>query len=297
MDKRSEEECLSTAIRELILDLESGRFTSRWIDGELRIETKEERNIRRQTLLQLKKKGIIEYMPDLVGVYRRVDGTLNVLEWQKADPAGIFKMKFPFHLENYVVILPKNEIIVAGDKDSGKTALLLNIARLNMDDYDITYFSSEMGELELRHRLQRFEDEGLVNMKNWKCEWVERDSNFADVIRPDGVNIIDFLEVYDEFYKVGGYINQIYRRLRNGVAIIALQKNMGAELGVGKGRSIEKARLYLTMGSGKLTIKSAKNWAQETVNPVGKEFKYKLIKGAKFVSLDKSFGEEQDGFF
>ncbi len=283
-------EGLSNAIKELVVDLEPGRFSGKWLESELEIRTAKEKDVKRQTLKRLQKAGVIEYYPDLVGVYRKIDGTLSTLDWRNADPKKILKLKFPFQLENYVEICPKNIVIAAGDKDAGKTALLLNIARLNMNKYKVVYFSSEMGELELRRRLIRFEQEGLAELDDWKCEFVERDHNFADVIHPNDINIIDFLEVYDDFFKVGAYINQIYRRLNNGVAIIALQKNTGAEYGVGKDRSKEKARLYVTMGGGKLQIKVAKNWANENVNPVGKEFKYSLIKGCKFMEKDS------DGF-
>lgn len=288
---------LANVIKDWIEDIESGRFSSRELDAELDIREFEEKNLRRQVLFQLKKAGIIECEPDRVGLYRKVNSATSKIKWQNADTKKIIKMRWPFGLEGYFIVCPKNTGVVAGDKDSGKTALLLNVAYLNQDEYDVAYFSSEMGELELRRRLQRFEDTGLIPMSDWKCDFIERDSNFADVIRPDSINIVDFMEVYEDFYKVGGYINQIYRRLKNGVAIIALQKNLGAEWGIGKDRTKEKARFYLTMGQGKLTIKSAKNWAKETVNPVGKEFKYKLVKGAKFVHLNKEFGEAENNFF
>ena len=42
-------------------------------------------------------------------------------------------------------------------------------------------------------------------------------------------------------------IKAIFDKLRTGIAIISLQKNEGAELGLGGGRGLEKARLYLTI--------------------------------------------------
>jgi len=96
------------------------------------------------------------------------------------------------------------------------------------------------------------------------------------------VNIIDFLEVYDDFYRIGGMIKEIFDNLDNGIAIIAIQKNKGNEYGLGGMRGLEKARLYLTMEPGKLKIAKAKNWATfENPNNLEKEFK--LIQGCKFI--------------
>lgn len=288
---------LSNAIKDWVEGAESGRFSSRELDMELDIKNYEERNLRRQVLFQLKKAGLIEYVPDRVGLYRKINSLVSEINWRNANGERIFKMRFPFGLERWVIILPKNIIIIAGEKDAGKTALCLNIAMLNMDAYDVVYFSSEMAELELMHRIQRFEDTKLIPKADWKCDFIERDSNFADVIRPDSINIVDFLEIYKDFYEVGGFINQIYRRLKGGVAVIVLHKNPGVDLPIGRGRGLEKARLAVSMGGGKLKILVGKNWAKESVNPVGKEFKYKLIKGAKFVHLNKEFSEAENNFF
>jgi len=47
-------------------------------------------------------------------------------------------------------------------------------------------------------------------------------------------------------------------------------------------RSIEKARLYLSISDGNLKIVKGKNWATEH-NPNGMEWKFKLLQGSKFI--------------
>ena len=93
-------------------------------------------------------------------------------------------------------IYPKNIIIVAGATNAGKTALLLNVVRMNMDRYEVIYFSSEMGEQELRLRLEKF---GQA-LNSWKFKPIERPTRFSDVIVPDAINIIDYLELTEDFY-------------------------------------------------------------------------------------------------
>ncbi len=150
---------------------------------------------------------------------------------------------------------------------------------MNMKKFKVNYFSSEMGPVELKERLSKFENP-LSDFK--KVKWLERSGNFADVIKPDEVNIIDFLEMTDNFYLIAQYIKEIFDKLSTGIAIIAIQKNPGQTLGLGGGRSIEKARLYLSMDAGRLRIEKGKNWANPTVNPNGLEINFKLVQGCRF---------------
>ena len=195
-------------------------------------------------------------------------------------------IKWPFEIEKKIKTLPKNINIVAGVSNSGKTAFLLNFIEMNMDNHDIYYFSSEMGNVELRDRLSKFERP----LKSWKFKAVERSSDFSDVIRKDAINIIDFLEIHDEFYKIGGRIKDIYDKLDKGIAVIAIQKNPGSLYGLGGARGLEKARLYLTIDNHKLKIEKGKNWVTSE-NPSGLTLKFKLIRGCQFV-LEQDWRKE-----
>jgi hypothetical protein len=188
--------------------------------------------------------------------------------------------------------MPKNIIVVAGESNAGKTAMLLNIAAKNMIDHEVFYFSSEMGGAELKERLSNFTES--VPFELWKkCTFIERANDFDVAIRPNAVNIIDFLEIHDEFYKIGGFIKKIFDKLDKGIAIIAIQKNKGRDDGLGGARSIEKARLYLSMAPGVVKIIKAKNWVSSMVNPNGMTKRYKLAKGMIF--KEDSDWERVDG--
>jgi len=106
----------------------------------------------------------------------------------------------------------------------------------------------------------------------------------ADVIRPDDINIIDFLELHEDFWKVGGLISDIHKKLNRGCAFIAIQKNPGAEHGLGGARSIEKARLYLALEPGKCIIRKAKIFKKKDTNPNGLSIQFKIAAGAKFMA-------------
>lgn len=215
------------------------------------------------------------------GMFRRVEEVASVVDWQGAAIESTWDLTYPFGIHDLYNTLPKNIIVLDGTTDSGKTAFLLNIAYLNSLKYPgrIHYFTSEMGAMELRSRLERFENPGRFN----DVLFYERCENFADVVRPDDINIIDFLELSDEFYKVGGLIRDIHDRLGKGVCFIARQKTKGATSGRGGDFGKEKARLVLLMDPGTLKIDKCKNWKDPTKNPNGTEWGFKLIGGCRFV--------------
>ncbi len=246
----------------------------------LHLTTKQEKKAANMAILRFLEEGLIERVGERNGCYRLIESNADEIDFLGVDDS-IVDLRWPFDLEKWVKILPKNIVIVAGEANAGKTAFLLNLCYLNMGKFKINYFSSEMGALELKARLQKFEG----NLKHWKenINFRERSSNFSDVIKPNDINIIDFLEITDEFYRVGGMIKEIYDKLKKGIAILALQKNRGTDLGLGGMRSIEKARLYVSIGDGKLKIVKGKNWANDAFNPNGMEWKFKLLQGSRFI--------------
>jgi len=226
---------------------------------------------------RLKKDCIIEKHGDKAGVYRTVHAEIEPIDFLSCEVSPL-AIRYPFNIENYIKTLPKNIIVIAGSPDAGKTAFLLNLARLNQDRFNIHYFSSEMGKMELRERLLKF----AYPIESWKFKVWEKSSDFSDVIRPDDVNIIDFMELHDDFWKVGGMIKSVYDKLNRGIAVIALQKPLGRDEGLGGQRGLEKPRLYLAMESGQIKIVKAKNWAVPNQNPNKLLLDFKIIDGCKF---------------
>jgi len=228
---------------------------------------------------RLKSKGIISKFGDKDGWYIRVDDRAENIDFLNA-PTDAIDLKYPFRIEQLFKTFSKNLIVIAGVPDAGKTAFLLNFVKLNMKKHEIHYFSSEMGPTELRDRLSKFDD---VYLKDWKFYPKERSSDFASVIQPDAINVIDFMEMSDNFYKVAGYFLEIHKKLNKGIAIIALQKNPKSEVGRGGYFSTEKPRLYLNMEQGKLKIVKAKNWVNPMLKPAGLTIEFKIIQGCKFI--------------
>jgi len=270
-------------IREWITST-SGRFLSTDVYRDLQLTTRREKQTCSQTLIRLIEEKVIEKHGDRAGSFRIVDPGCNIIDFMNIDASPI-NLKWPLEgLERMVEVYPGNIIVIAGEPNAGKTAMLLSFIYHNQGRHKIHYFSSEMGGMEIRKRLLMFRD---MNLEDWK--FVPREEYTLDAIEPDCVNIIDFLEIHTNFYEVGGRLKAIHNKLdkNKGIALVALQKNRFTEFGLGGQRGLEIPRLYLTISSefpgGRLKIVKAKNWGTSD-NPNQYSIKFKLAGGCYFVA-------------
>jgi hypothetical protein len=281
---------LAEQIEEWVKD-STGWFSYEEIDKEFNIRTPNEKANRRNIIMRLKD-GVIECHPKNNKLLRHINVTTRLIDLKASAKRVPLAIKYPFSIERYFNTYPGNIIALAGAADAGKTAFLLNIVKLNMYDFSIFYQSSEMGDAELYSRIEKFEAE---SPGEWNFVPEERSKDFADVIRPDCVNIIDYLELAGDFYSIADQLRAIHDKLATGIAIVALQKKRGAELGRGGDFGLEKPRLYLTMDSGKMTIQKAKNWVNQEHNPNGLVINFKIVGGCKFLVTQDWHKEEEDG--
>ena len=276
------ERSITDEVREWVLT-SSGLFLTSDVHKELDLTSRDLKKQANEAIRRLANDGILAPCGVKRGCYRLIEADSPMIDFINADISEVYDIYWPFELEKLVNIYPKNIIILAGAPNAGKTAFLLNTIKKNMDRHRIEYFSSEMGPEELKLRLSKFDD---LELKDWKFYPRERAFNFADAIVPDALNIVDYLEITEDFSKIAGEIKMIFDRLNKGIAIIAIQKKIGADLGRGAEFSLEKARLYLSMDGGKLKIIKAKNWVSSLINPNNMELKFKLVGGAMFIEYE-----------
>jgi hypothetical protein len=275
---------LAAEIRDWVLTT-NGVFLTTNAYKELHLTTRDERKNVAVILKRLKDDGIIEKAGKRNGEWRLVDQDCKPMDWINAD-CNYKDLWLPMGLDRVCGVQPGNIMVIAGAKDSGKTAFLLNCAKENRHQYKIHYFNSEMGAAEFKMRVSKFDD---IPLSQWKDVAVyERSENFADVIKSGegNLNIIDFLEVVDEFWKVAATIQKIHQKLNGALAIIAIQKNPKADLGRGGAFSLEKARLYLSLDYQVAKIISCKNFKENDMiqgNPRGYTTRYKLVNGCKII--------------
>jgi len=276
------------------LSITEGYITVTECDKELQIVTSEQKANRRVIFHRLVKEGILERDTKRAGVFRRINQECNTIDFMSASSKP-FHIKWPFALEEYASLYPKNICVIAGSPNAGKTALVLNVAEMNFDRYKgrIRYVSSEMGATELKTRLQKFESP----LEDWQgVDFREKAGNFSDVIMPDWLNIIDFYEISDQFWKIAEDLKRIYEKLKKGIAIVCLQKSLGKSEGRGGDFGLEKPRLYLNLDpdppdGAVLTIRKAKAWAIEGRNPNHYKTRFKIVNGSKLIQQGDWFLE------
>lgn len=247
--------------------------------NELQVVTKDEKAAARMAFHRLVVDEILEKSGKRDGFYRLKETQAEDIDFMNADTTP-FSVKWPLGVHKKVEIYRKSIIIIAGESNAGKTAYCLNIAKENRNNHNVLYLLSEGDPAELKIRLSKF-NEPLSVWNSVKFRNI-RGGNLAKLIEPSGFNIIDYLELYKDFYEVAGVINSIYETLTTGIAVIAIQKPEGRDLGVGGRGTLDKARLYLSIEPGKIKIVKGKIWKDEFENPNGLFCTWKLGGGCYF---------------
>jgi hypothetical protein len=275
---------LSDEVKDFVLST-NGNFLSTEVYNCLQLSTREERKNVSIILKRLQDDKIIEKSGKRNGEWRLIDQNCRPMDWINAS-CEYKDLWMPLGLGEVCGVQPGNILVFAGAKDSGKTSFLLNIAKENRHKYSVHYFNSEMGAGEFKLRASKFDD---IAIEQWRGVSVyERSENFPDVIKPGegNLNIIDFLEVVDEFWKVAATIQKIHQKLNGALCVIAIQKNPKADLGRGGAFSLEKARLYVSLDYQFAKIVSCKNFKENGLiqgNPRGYTCQYKLVNGCKII--------------
>lgn len=273
-------------IREWVLST-NGNFLSTSVYTDLQLSTRDERKNVSVALKRLSKEGLIEKVGSKNGEWRLIDQECKPEDWLNVDCA--YKdIWLPLGIDQFCGLLPGNIAVFAGSKDAGKTAFLLNIAKENRHRYRVHYINSEMGKQEFYKRVKLFEDITPEMFSRNFFLYDPKSMNFSDYVKPGegNLNIIDYLEVPERIWEIGGMIRKIHDRLDGALCVIGLQKKIGQDLGRGAEFSMEKARLYVSLEYGNAKIISCKNFKENDLikgNPRGYTCKYKLVNGCKII--------------
>lgn len=265
----------------------TGAFTGIQLGKDLGIDSADTRN---QVLADLTSLGLIEAVGGRHGIYSPVRSDCPRIDWQTATQDW-YPLLLPFGLHKMCGLRTRNIVVIAGEPNSGKTWFVLKIAHDNLRENggkhaSVHYFNSEMAGDELRARLM-----GIDPVReNWRgFDPRERNRDFHTVVEPNGLNIIDFMEISDKFYLVADMIQRIHERLTTGVAIICIQKQAGQDAGRGGSFSLEKCRLGLALsfahGVNTCKLVKVKNPLDGGMNPQGQEIDYRLQGGSIAVPI------------
>ncbi len=289
-----------------------GIFCYKDIRDDLIVKSEAGRANLRKIMGRLVEEKLVERVTGKDGFFRRIQVAVEEIDWQHADPSKILKVNYPvgadgtaFGFSEHIQTYPGSVHIAGGKTNQGKTCWLLNMLAMNLDNFpECIYMSNEMEKEEFANRLSYFDWVSWVYTDGSpRFRAIKRYENWWDIISPDGLNIIDYLDPGESAYMVGPYIDKIKRKLKGGLAIIALQKgsltvrtkqgieHRATEYAVGGQFGEHRARLVIYIEEGYLLVKKCKSWSGQ--NPNGRKYKFTIINhGSQFSDIRETFEEE-----
>jgi len=207
-------------------------------------------------------------------IYRYINKDKDIIDWYNSNIDSTINIKWPkgrdgtkFGFDGCVCISPGDIIVVAGVSNMGKTTFAQNFLWENMDTYPCVLMGNEYTPVKFKRRISRMTwNDPIIDGKP-KFELIKRLENWADIVEPDKVTIIDWIALpANELYNIGHVIQGIQSKVGNGIALIVLQKDEASNLGRGRAFSEELASLYLTIDKGRMSVRKAKEWFQHDPN-------------------------------
>lgn len=224
--------------------------------------------------------------------YRLIDSTLREIKWWDGDAQPPFELVWPYGVEDESgfgfedsIILTEGDIIgLSGEGNRGKTTFCLNITVNNCDKYECVYFTSEFNDVKFRRRIAKFDWVDIWKPDGTpKFRLAKQEQNFQDVIVPDAINIIDWIRLDDEPWKINQIMDKIQSKLGKGICIVSLQKRTYKSHAVGGEGSMDYASAYFTLYHDKNlmsdVLKVEKVKEPGNSNPNFKKFKFMIVEG------------------
>ena len=225
-------------------------------------------------------------------IYRYINRDIKYIDWVNAPDGNFLDLVWPhshdaddgmglnthFGFASQADVSPGDVIVVAGVSNMGKTTFCQNFLLDNMDKYDSLMMGNEITASKFKRRIKRMtwvnplKEDGTP-----KFQVTNKRDNWKDFIKPDSINIIDWISIPEKAYMIAEIIDGIQSKLRNGIVVIAIQMKKGQELGTGGQYSEHLSSIYLSIDFERLTVRKVKEW--RSPNPNGKTYGFTIVEG------------------
>lgn len=257
----------------------TGEFSAANLARDLGIQDAEDRDTVLSDLCALK---LCEPTGRKNGEYRRVDRDAPKIDWRNAEMES-YPLRLPFGLDNMARVNPGGMVFIGGETNGGKSYFSMLIAHMNLAQNGgrhtaVRFLNSETVPSVIRENANRID----ANVTAWDgLDVRSRDRDFHMVLNKDGLTIIDYLHLEDNFYDVGRYLERMIRpeNLGTGVVVVFMQKKKGAEYAIGGSFTQYKPALSLSLNAmhGVNSIKIDKlKMTKRHPNPEGAELDFKF---------------------
>jgi hypothetical protein len=223
------------------------------------------------------------------GWWRPADNSMEELQWWESGEIKDDNLILPLSINNYCVIPRPSLIVIAGKYNAGKSAFCINTVAMNIDKWagHLDFYVSEGAEM----IKPKFAQLGITEAPSFKT--YRRTQNFADVIQPDNLSVIDYLRVdMEQSYAVSAKLFEIFNKLKTGIAVVAMQKPPGErKLAYGGAGTAFEPTLYVGMESngsntgwiGFEKIKIPRLYAGS--DPYTAKIEYRIKQGVQFYDI------------
>lgn len=241
----------------------------------------------RTIMHRMRDKGLAYPVTGKDGWWRAADKSLEEEQWwnRNGDEAEDC-ITLPLGINKYAHLTVPSLVLVAGLYNQGKTAFCLNVVKLNIDKWkDNTFLFASEGLEQLSWKFRKllpFID------KPPPFKVYRRFDNFADVIVPNGLNIVDYLRTdMDKPYTVTNKLVEINKALGpEGVAVVAMQKPPGRKIAFGGTSTGAEPTLYLSIDKGYLEFEKIKAPKPMDIDPYHTKIHFKIAQGVNFIEGD-----------
>lgn len=241
----------------------------------------------RTILHRLKEKNVTMPVDGRDGWWRPVDKSIEELCWWDGDGKIGDSVLLPLGLNKYCYIPLPSLIIITGRYNAGKTAFCINTVNLNLELWEnkLDFYVSEGAEM----MKAKFEALNAYIPKPPPFKMYRRTENFADVINPNNLSVVDYLRVdMNKPYEISNKLFEIFNKLDKGIAIVAMQKPPGErKLAFGGASTAFEPTLYAGMettskNAGWLGFEKIKVEKIMDIDPYSLKIHYKVAKGVNF---------------
>ena len=238
------------------------------------------------------------------GLYRKVR-LVQPIDWMSAEddvelPFNWFTShadSTDFGLNGLISIAPGDLIVFAGVSNAGKSALVKNLLAENLslfptkpvlmgNEYTVAIEEGDKPSPKFKRSLMAMDWVTWANGNGSKFDLLPVRGDYEDHIVKDTLNIIDWINLTGEFWAIGKVMENIKKKVGQGVAVVCLQKDKEKELGRGGAFTHDMADAYfsvdiLKQGESRLTVGKVKE-AKGMV--VGKSWSFKISNHGSTIS-------------
>ncbi len=242
----------------------------------------------RVMLQRCKERGIAFPVDGKDGWWRPADTRLEEICWWNSDGVIGENILLPLGINKYCYVPLPSLIIVAGKYNAGKTAMCINIVNLNLEKWEnrLDFYVSEGAGM----MNAKFKSLNAYIPKPPPFTMYRRTENFADVIKPDRLSVVDYLRVdMDKPYAIGSSLFAIYNKLGDtGIAVVAMQKPPGErKLAFGGASTAFEPTLYIGMDKDVLGFEKIKVPKITAIDPYLLKIHFKIKNGVNFYDVNE----------